>query len=67
MELKKSVQAVRVEYSGSESYVLPAGSKVKFRMKFPGEGWSDFMDTEVPEGKQWNFVVTIVAHESDEV
>ena len=67
MELEKPIQAIRVEYAGSDSYVLPAGTKIKFRMKLPKEGWSDFMDAEVPEDKQWNFIVSIVAHESDEV
>ena len=67
MELKKAIQPTIINYKGEESYILSEGSKVKFRRKIPGSGWEDFLEAEVPEGKQWNFIVTIVAHESDEV
>ena len=66
MSLEKTTQSARTDYNGTESYVLPAGSEIKCKMKIPGGGWDKFMETEVPKGKKWNFVVTIVAHEFDE-
>lgn len=67
IKLEKAIQAPSVQYKGQGSYVLPAGTRVQFRMKEPHSSIEEFFDETVPEGKQWNFVLTIVSHESDEV
>ena len=65
LTLDKTITDVKVDYTGKTSYVLPAGSEVEFKMKVPGSGWDKILETEVPEGKQWNFIITLMAHESN--
>jgi len=66
IDLVKTTQAVRVDYNGSNSYVLPSGTRIEMKIKEPQSGWVNVLETTVPEGKQWNFIVSITAHESDE-
>lgn len=65
LALQKSIQPATTKYNGTKSYILPAGSKIKFKLKLPDDGWNEILDTEVPKDTQWNFIITLAAHESD--
>ena len=65
MDLKKTVTHPRVNYVGVGSLELPAGSQVLMRKKLPNSGWENFLEEDVPEGKNWQMTTSISIEELD--